>query len=99
MVRKLHAKLIQCALELRIVDGPRAVLVKMPKYALPVLEQKVQRFSINISPTNSWIGCVRLEDTHLDVSPKAGELIGTKTRPTTRKGTADRQKRVLRLPR
>jgi hypothetical protein len=38
VLRKLHAELIQGALELKIVDGARAVPVKMPEYILPVLD-------------------------------------------------------------
>ena len=37
VLRKLHAELVQGALELKIVDGARAVPVEMAEYILPVL--------------------------------------------------------------
>jgi hypothetical protein len=37
MSRKLHAELIQRLPEFRTVDGPGAVLVKIPEHVLPVL--------------------------------------------------------------
>jgi len=37
VLRKLHAELIQGALELKIVDGARAVPIKVPEHILPVL--------------------------------------------------------------
>lgn len=37
MRRKLHAKLIQGALQLPSIDGARAVLIKVSEHSLPVL--------------------------------------------------------------
>jgi hypothetical protein len=76
MRRKLHAKLIQGTLQLPSIDGARAVLIKVSEHSLPVLI-----FFWGVSDllgttlTTTPRGEGRLNNTHLDVSPKPGELV------------------------
>ena len=73
MWRKLHAKLIQGTLQLPSIDGARAVLIKVSEHSLPVLIFFWVSDLLEIIPTTTPRG--RLKNTHLDVSPKPGELV------------------------
>jgi hypothetical protein len=78
MWRKLHAKLIQGALQLPSIDSARAVLIKVTKHSLPVLYFFWVSDLLEITPTTTPRregGGERLKNTHLDVSPKPGELV------------------------
>jgi hypothetical protein len=86
MWRKLHAKLIQGALQLPGIDGARSVLIKVSEHSLPVL---YFFFGLAIDlklPLLPRLKGARLKNTHLDVSPKPGELYNTRLRPKVTTG-------------
>jgi hypothetical protein len=72
---KLHAKLIQGTLQLPGIDSARAVLIKVSEHFLPVLIFFRSAIYFEITPTTTPRGWGRLKNTHLDVSPKPGELV------------------------
>ena len=75
MRRKLHAKLIQGALQLPSIDGARAVLIKVSEHSLPVLIIFFGSAIYLKLPYHNDARRGRLKNTHLDVSPKPGELV------------------------